>query len=279
VMVVGVELGSVVRSADGGKTWQDHRKGALAGNGKIDFSGDGGLATEADWRANIDLNLGNDDRVSAKFFFSNSDQNVPFSGASVPGFPALRDFDNRNLAIAHTHLFSSKAVNQFRAGFSRIAGRSTAPSPLTAQSVGITRANDQTVRSLPHIQILGALQLGNATNDKNETTNNNLYVSDTVSVSRGRHNLRFGAEIFRNQFVNGPDNTVGTLLFLSFLQFGILVRRQPIDLVLLLVPSQIQRQVSSRASDQTPYPSHAVTLLPLSRKACLQALLSGSSPP
>ncbi len=178
-----------------------------------------GRYDEDQFNTNIDLNLGNDDRLSAKFFFSNSDQNVPFSGASVPGFPALRDFDNRNLAIAHTHLFSSKAVNQFRAGFSRIASRSAAPSPLTAQSVGITRANDPTVRSLPHIQILGALQLGNATNDKNETTNNNLYVSDTVSVSRGRHNLRFGAEIFRNQFVNGPDNTDGSVISLSFPDF------------------------------------------------------------
>lgn len=29
VLVVGVEFGAVVRSTDGGKTWQDHRKGAL----------------------------------------------------------------------------------------------------------------------------------------------------------------------------------------------------------------------------------------------------------
>ena len=165
------------------------------------------------------MNLGSADKLSAKFFFSNSHQNLPFSGATVPGFPALRDFENRNLAIAHTHILSSQAINQFRAGFSRIASRSAAPSPLTAQSVGITRVNDPQERSLPLIQILGALQLGNAPNDKNETVNNNFYVSDTVSLSRGRHNLRFGAEIFRNQFVNGPDNTDGTLLFLSFPDF------------------------------------------------------------
>ena len=164
-------------------------------------------------------NLGSADKLSAKFFFSNSHQNLPFSGATVPGFPALRDFENRNLAIAQTHVFSPSAVNQFRAGFSRIASRSAAPSPLTAQSVGITRVNDPQERSLPHIQILGAFQLGNAPNDKNETVNNNFYVSDTVSLSRGRHSLRFGAEIFRNQFVNGPDNTDGSLLFLSFPDF------------------------------------------------------------
>ncbi len=112
------------------------------------------------------VSLGKADQLSAKFFFSNSNQNVPFSGATVPGFPALRDFDNRNLAIAHTHIFSPQAVNQFRAGFSRIASRSSAPGPLTAQSVGISRVNDAQVRSLPHIQVLGAFQLGNAVNDK-----------------------------------------------------------------------------------------------------------------
>jgi hypothetical protein len=37
----------------------------------------------------------------------------------VPGFPALRSFENRNLAIAETHIFSSRAINQFRVGFSR----------------------------------------------------------------------------------------------------------------------------------------------------------------
>ena len=31
--------------------------------------------------------------------------------------------------------------------------------------------------------------------------------------------FRFGTEIFRNQFVNGPDNTDGSLLFLSFPDF------------------------------------------------------------
>jgi hypothetical protein len=178
-----------------------------------------GRYDEDQFNTNIDLNLGTADKLSAKFFFSNSDLNLPFSGATVPGFPALRDFDNRNLAVAHTHIFSPRVVNQFRAGFSRIASRSAAPSALTAQSVGITRVNDPQERSLPHIQILGALQLGNAANDKNETTNNNLYVSDTVSLSRGRHNLRFGAEIFHNQFVNGPDNTDGSILFLSFPDF------------------------------------------------------------
>lgn len=44
VMVVGVELGSVVRSTDGGKTWQDHRKGALRDCHSLKFH-----AANGDW--------------------------------------------------------------------------------------------------------------------------------------------------------------------------------------------------------------------------------------
>src|SRR5262249_50078355 len=178
-----------------------------------------GRYDEDQFNTNLDVNVGKADKLSGRFFFSNSDQNVPFTGATVPGFPALRTFGNRNLSIAHTHIFSSQTVNQFRAGYSRIASRSSAPSPLTAQEVGISRVGDPQVRSLPHIQVLGAFQLGNAVNDKNETANNNFYFSDTASLPRGKHNLRFGSEIFRNQFNEGPDATDGSLTLLSFPDF------------------------------------------------------------
>ncbi len=44
VMVVGVELGSVVRSMDGGKTWQNHRRGALRDCHSLKFH-----ANHGDW--------------------------------------------------------------------------------------------------------------------------------------------------------------------------------------------------------------------------------------
>jgi hypothetical protein len=104
-------------------------------------------------------------------------------------------------------------MDQFRAGFSRIASRSS------AQEVGMSRVGDPQERSLPNIQILGAFQLGNAVNDKNETANNNFDFSDTVSLSRGKHTLRLGSEILRNQFSESPDLTDGSLTFLSFPDF------------------------------------------------------------
>lgn len=178
-----------------------------------------GRYDEDQFNTNFDQMLSNADQLSAKFFWSNSNQSAPFSGATVPGFPALRSFANRNLAIPYTHTFSPRTVNQFRAGFTRIASRSSSPGPLTAQAVGISRVGDAQVRSLPNIQVLGAFRLGHGNEDKGQTANNHFYFSDIMSLARGKHSLRLGTEIFRNQFNESPDYTDGSLTFLSFPDF------------------------------------------------------------
>ena len=50
-----------------------------------------GHYNEDQFNTNFDFNLRTADRLSAKFFFLDSNQDVPFFGASVPGFPVLRE--------------------------------------------------------------------------------------------------------------------------------------------------------------------------------------------
>src|SRR6266852_1098699 len=178
-----------------------------------------GRYNEDQFNTNFDFNLRTADRLSMKFFFSNSNQDVPFFGASVPGFPALCSFENRNLAIAETHIFSSRAINQFRFGFSRLAGQGVAGGTLTDQDVGINRFNDPQERFIPQIQVLGAFQLGNSAIERAKTAGNNCYTSDVIFLSRGKHDLRLGTEIFRNQFNQLIDNTAGIMILLSFPDF------------------------------------------------------------
>jgi Carboxypeptidase regulatory-like domain len=176
-----------------------------------------GHYNEDQFNTNFDANLRTADRLSVKFFFSNSNQDVPFFGATVPGFPAIRSFENRHLATAETHIFSSRAINQFRFGFSRLAGQSVAGGALTDQDVGINRFSDPQERILPNIQVLGAFQLGNAA--IGQTANNNFYISDVTFLSRGKHDFRLGIEIFRNQFNQRTDHSAGVLTLLSFPDF------------------------------------------------------------
>jgi Carboxypeptidase regulatory-like domain len=177
-----------------------------------------GHYNEDQFNTNFDFNLRTADRLSAKFFFSDSNQDVPFFGASVPGFPPLRSFENRNLAIAETHIFSPRTINQFRFGFSRNVGQSVAGGTLTDQDVGINTPNG-TQGGLPQIDVLGAFELGNSSNDRGKTAGNNFYISDVISQSRGKHNLRVGTEIFRNQFNHLTDETAGFMTLLSFPDF------------------------------------------------------------
>src|SRR5467141_1228970 len=174
---------------------------------------------EDQFNTNFDVNLRTPDRLSGKFFSSNSNQDVPFFGATVPGFPALRSFQNRNLAIAETHIFSSRAINQFRFGFSRLAGQDVAGGTLTDQEVGINRFSDPQERLIPQILVIGAFQLGNSQNDRGKTASNNFYASDVIFLSRGKHGLRLGTEIFRNQFNSLSDGTAGLMFLLSFPDF------------------------------------------------------------
>jgi Carboxypeptidase regulatory-like domain/TonB-dependent Receptor Plug Domain len=178
-----------------------------------------GYYNEDQFNTNLDVNLRSPDQLAVKFFFSNSNQDIPFFGATVPGFPALRSFKNRHLAITETHIFSSRAINQFRFGFSRLAGQSVAGGTLTDQEVGINRFSDPQERIIPQIDVLGAFQLGNSQNDRGKTASNNFYTSDVLFLSRGKHDLRLGTEIFRNQFNNLSDGTAGFMVMLSFPDF------------------------------------------------------------
>jgi hypothetical protein len=178
-----------------------------------------GHYNEDQFNTNLDFNLRRPDRLSVKFFVSNSNQDVPFFGASVPGFPALRSYQNRNLAIAETHIFSPQTINQFRFGFSRLAGQGVAGGTLTDQDVGINRFSDPQERIIPQIDVLGAFELGNSASDQGRTANNNFYESDALFLSRGKHNFRVGAEIYRNQFNHLSDYTAGVMTLLSFPDF------------------------------------------------------------
>jgi hypothetical protein len=178
-----------------------------------------GHYNEDQFNTNYDVNLRASDLLSAKFFFSDSNQDVPFFGATVPGFPALRSFQNRNLAIGETHIFSPRAINQFRFGFTRLAGQGVAGGTLTYQDVGMNSFNDPQDEGIPQIEVLGAFQVGNTAEDRGRTAGNNFYISDVIFLSRSKHNLRLGAEIFRNQFNHLTDSSAGFLVLLSFPDF------------------------------------------------------------
>ena len=63
----------------------------------------------------------------------------PGGGASVPGFGADQNQNNRLLSIQYIHIFGPRTVNEARAGYSLIRTNAIGENPIKDSDVGIKR--------------------------------------------------------------------------------------------------------------------------------------------
>jgi len=157
---------------------------------------------------------------SGRFFYSDGQQLDPFatrSSSNVPGSPLFTDPHYRDISLDHTYTFSTHWVNDARFGFSRIENIKSSQAPFTQSGVGITVPDQESFDKLPLITIAGSYVLGPTFPLKYDQ--NTFDLRDTVSYSNGKHSVRFGGELMRNQnyFLNFTFNTFYT--FLSFPDF------------------------------------------------------------
>ena len=124
-----------------------------------------GKYTEDQFTANWDREFrGGNDKLSARFFFSNGEQLLPFGAgglqASLGGtlassisagdlnFPYDIPLNDRFFSINETHLFSPAVVNDFRFGFVRINNSLINQPPITADDLGIDRPTSNVTKSI-----------------------------------------------------------------------------------------------------------------------------------
>jgi Carboxypeptidase regulatory-like domain/TonB-dependent Receptor Plug Domain len=162
--------------------------------------------TEDQFIVNIDQSIGQKNKLSGKFFFSDTPQyqaNFTFQGANafqVPGFGGNIDFHNRVLSLNDTHIFTPNVVNQFHAGYSRINGPSQPEEPFKASDFGITNplcAGNARFCGMPTVVVAGLFTIGSTSLADQKSTTQTFEFSDTVSWTKGRHFLRFGGEVER----------------------------------------------------------------------------------
>jgi hypothetical protein len=178
---------------------------------------------EDQFTVNLDHSLSKRNQVSGRFFSSLVTVNEAFTpfAASVPGFPTNQRERNDMFVLSDTHVFSPSLVNVGRFGFMRFNGFLSGTSPITGAAVGMTTPSG--LPEIPGILVLGpqgSFDVGPA-GQPFYFQNTNMFVwQDTVSLTRGRHNLRAGGEVKRHQVdVHVPFTTAGFLLFLSFPDF------------------------------------------------------------
>jgi len=172
-----------------------------------------GKYTEDQFTANWDREFrGGNDKLSARFFFSNGESLLPFGAgglqASLGGtlassisagdlnFPYDLPVNDRFFSINETHLFSPALVNDFRFGFVRINNSLINQPPITADDLGIDRPMSNVTKSIYKFS-LSSFQLGPTAPADQFQTQDNFNFVDTVSWVRGAHSLRFGGEYTR----------------------------------------------------------------------------------
>ncbi len=192
------------------------------------------------------------DKISARFFFSDSESLLPFGGGDLQeslgstlsssissaslNFPFDTPVGARFLNVTETHLFSPTLVNEFRFGFVHINDQLNNVPPVTATDVGIDRPTNNVTDSIYKFVLASSgFEFGPAPFANQHQDQNNYDLTDTVSWVKGRHVFRFGGEytrvnlnklfpqvfngelFFTNTSTNGPVPGLATTDFQNFL--------------------------------------------------------------
>ncbi len=154
------------------------------------------------------------DKLGARFFFSNSETNLPFGAgglqASLGGtlqssisstdldFPFDIPVTARFLSVNETHLFKPTLVNDFRFGYVRMNYSLLNQPPVTATDLGIDRPSNTITQSIYKFTFnTSGFQIGPTPPADQFQTQNNLNFVDTLSWVKGAHDIRFGGEYTR----------------------------------------------------------------------------------
>ena len=137
-----------------------------------------------------------------------------FGGPYIPGFPLPNPERTTNGTIGYLHTFSSSTVNEVRLGVNRYGNFLANGDNRDAAAFGLPNGSD--ANGIPTISFaqgglagLGGLAFYNR--EQNELT---VFLSDTVSLLKGSHNVKFGGSGTRYHFnTRGASNSRGTLSF------------------------------------------------------------------
>jgi hypothetical protein len=189
----------------------------------------------------IDHKINERQQFAGYYYFTDQSSFQPFSffqaaGANVPGFGADDSERDQQLNLTHTWLINNSMVNEFRASYFRegqgeldapartnLVQNSCATVPATHcfstpndRALGITPFLGPQHEGVPFITVSGSFVIGNNFEGQLPQYGNTFQWSDNLSKVAGKHTLKFGADIRRQQFnqllyynVNGNYSFLG----------------------------------------------------------------------
>jgi hypothetical protein len=149
--------------------------------------GQGNILNQARYAAKIDHKLGPKDQINGAYLYDNADQQVPYGGDNVFGPTLFVHGRAQNAGITWAHTFGPTVLNQARFDYVRH----------TANFPG-----DPAVAGMPATFVFfdsPAIGLGNADNIPQLFTENEFVYKDDISITKGKHNFKTGAEFRRTR--------------------------------------------------------------------------------
>ena len=163
----------------------------------------------------LTLNLDRDfrggrDRALGRLFWSNFSSFLPFGGGGLPvefgsgispfdlNFPFFLPVHDRFVTVGETHVFSPRWVNEARFGYVHIGNDLDNVQIVSSNDLGIIRPNSNVTTNIYKFQLAASgFQIGPAPFANQAQVQNNFTAVDTVSFSRGHHQIRFGGQADR----------------------------------------------------------------------------------
>lgn len=152
---------------------------------------------ENQYIANGDHQLTAKNRLMFKSIISAQPAFQSLPAANVPGFGTTQDFKSRILSLTDTHVFGPSLVNEARMGFSRLLGVVRQENQFPLNAIGMQRFNAGTFPDIPQITVTGVFSLGYSVNADQGVAQDTYHFVDTLSWSKGRHQIRGGLEMRR----------------------------------------------------------------------------------
>ncbi|MEI9812090.1 MAG: TonB-dependent receptor [Acidobacteriota bacterium] len=156
----------------------------------------------------LDRNFGSKDTLTVRYTHSDSETFRPFGSSDlnetlVPGFGTNIATYTRNVAVAHTHVFSPNWVHELRFGALRVSGGQHLENQgvnfaQTSGLLGVT--TDPTMAGYPSINLSGAYSsLGDPARVVSRVDTSFDLFSNTTWV-HGAHTVKFGGYFFKLHF-------------------------------------------------------------------------------
>jgi hypothetical protein len=183
---------------------------------------------ENQFNANIDYRYNEANNFSFKFFYSNAPQTLVLpsflgGGPNVPGYGNFQQNNNRLITGQYVHIFSPRVFNELRAGYNFIRVDAFPQEPINDSAVGITRSNANLFPGLGLVRInagAGGIVFGTSATIDVKAVAPSTTLSDTLSITKGSHNIRTGGEFRYNENNYGLNFfTRGQIDFASFSNF------------------------------------------------------------